>query len=82
MSNYVYYPHSDGKPMDHDTLTRTIITLVISAIITFLLIAFNYPISVDSPLIIFVFISGTTAFVCLWALFGHFIAKLRETNRK
>lgn len=82
MSNYVCYPHSDCKPMDHPTLTRTISTLVISFIITILLIAFNYPISVNSPLIILVFISGTTTFVCLWAIFGHFIAKLREENRK
>lgn len=82
MSNYVCYPHSDCKPMDHDTLTHTVSTLIISIIITILLIAFNYPISVDSPLIIFVFISGITAFVCLWAIFGHFIAKLHEANRK
>lgn len=82
MSNYVCYPHSDCKPMDSSTLTHTIFTLIISTIITILLIAFNYPISVDSPLIIFVFISGIIAFVCLWAIFGHFIAKLREANQK
>lgn len=82
MSNYICYPHSDCRPMDHSTLTRTISTLIISFIITILLIAFNYPISANSPLIIFVFISGTTTFVCLWAIFGHFIAKLREENRK
>lgn len=82
MSNYVCYPHSDCKPMAHDTFVHTITTLIISTTITILLIAFNYPISVDSPLIIFVFISGITAFVCLWAIFGHLIAKLREANRK
>ena len=82
MSNYVCYPHSDCKPMEPSTLTHTVSTLIISTIITILLIAFNYPISVDSPLIIFVFISGITAFVCLWALFGHFVAKLSEANRK
>lgn len=82
MSSYICYPHSDCKPMDHSTLTHTVATLIISTIITILLIAFNYPISVNSPLIILTFISGTTAFVCLWVLFGHFIAKLREENRK
>lgn len=82
MSNYVCYPHSDCKPMDPSTLAHTVSTLIISTIITVLLIAFNYPISANSPLIILVFISGTTAFVCLWAIFGHLIAKLREENRK
>lgn len=78
MSSYFRYPHSDCKPMDPSTLTRTVFTLIISTIITILLIAFNYPISVDSPLIIFVFISGITAFVCLWAIFGHLVAKFRK----
>lgn len=82
MSNYVCYPHSDCKPMGHDTFVHTIVTLIISTTITILLIAFNYPISVDSPLIILVFISGVTAFVCLWAIFGHLVSKLHEANRK
>lgn len=82
MSSYSFFNAPVPKPMDHDTLVKTIVVFFVSIFLTAILIACNYPLSADSPLLPLIFIVALPAIYCPWAFLGHLCGKLYQESEK